>query len=397
MSNASFNNSVKNTPLENSKSAPLALSTQSCCRNRYTSSEQITALAVGVYKKKCARGITYQDCLENGFAYHKRQAQDTLKYHLRIGTLFTLEDKRPQQYYPTAIRAEVMENKQKNTPIDPTGVALPNLPHISKGPLANCLELVIMQTLEGYVLPLLPEASLFIHNMHFKTKVSPECYIELNLPYYKKNKGKYHTEIIGSTHVDYVFYSSGTININTTCSKNPYKLETEEDRSRIISFFGQIRDRLIILLCDKHERLVPDIMDWQLTEADINKDIKVSDVFHFSAIKVQVRHLDHLFSVYVKSMGEHTVCRLEERKHPAEKPAIEFVNDTFNPIGRLEKQIAEIEKKVDVMLLKGNDNNNDNHDPQSLNGISLQNGKGGNGNNNSCPDARRRMMKGGEE
>jgi len=39
------------------------------------------------------------------------------------------------------------------------------------------------------------------------------------------------------------------------------------------------------------------------------------------------------------------------------------------------KQIAEIEKKVDVMLLKGNDNNNH----RSLNCISLQNGKGGNG------------------
>jgi hypothetical protein len=38
-------------------------------------------------------------------------------------------------------------------------------------------------------------------------------------------------------------------------------------------------------------------------------------------------------------------------------------------IGRLEKQIAEIEKKVDIMLLKGNDNN------RSLNGISLPNGK----------------------
>jgi hypothetical protein len=66
-------------------------------------------------------------------------------------------------------------------------------------------------------------------------------------------------------------------------------------------------------------------------------------------------------------------------------------------IVRLEKQTAGIEKKVDVMPLKDNDNNNDNHDPQSLNGISLQNGKGGNGNNNSCHDARRRMMKGGEE
>ena len=307
---------VNSTRLENSKNTLLSLSAQICFRNRYVTSGQITKLAVETYKMKGGRGITYTDLLEKGLTVNKKQAQDMLKYHFRKETLFTLDDKRPQQYYPTAIRSEVIENKQKNTPIDPTGVALPNLPHISKGPLANCLEPVIMQTLEGYVLPLLPEASLFIHNMHFKTKVSPECYAELNLPYYKKNKGKYHTEIIGSTHVDYVFYSSGTVNINTTCSKNPYKLETEEDRSRIISFFGQIRDRLIILLADKHERLVPDIMDWQLTEADINKDIKVSDVFHFSAIKVQVRHLDHLFSVYVKSMGKHTVCRLEERKHP---------------------------------------------------------------------------------
>ena len=130
-------------------------------------------------------------------------------------------------------------------------------------------------------------------------------------------------------------------------------------------------------------------MDWQLTEADINKDIKVSDLFHFTAIKVQVRYIDHLFSIYIKSMGKHTVCRLEERKHPVTKrPAVEFVNDTFNPIGRLEKQIAEIEKKVDVMLLKGNDNNND-HDPQSLNGIPLQNEKGGNGNDSVCSDDRR--------
>ena len=88
-------------------------------------------------------------------------------------------------------------------------------------------------------------------------------------------------------------------------------------------------------------------MDWQLTECDINKDIKVSDLFHISAIKVQVRHLDHLFSIYIKSMGKHTVCRLEERKHPvAEKPAIEFVNDIFNPSDRFERRFAEQDSKL---------------------------------------------------
>jgi hypothetical protein len=42
------------------------------------------------------------------------------------------------------------------------------------------------------------------------------------------------------------------------------------------------------------------------------------------------------------------------------------------------------------MLLKGNDNNN-NHDTPSLNGISLQNGKGGNGNNGNSDGRRRRI------
>lgn len=252
---------------------------------------------------------------------------------------------------------------QRNGSLDPIGVAFPNAPSlsVSKGPLANCMEPVILQALEGYILPLLPKAPLFIHNMHFKTKVCPECYLELKLPHYIRNRGKHHAEIIGNTQVDYILYSSGTVNVITTCSKNPHKLETEEDRSRLIAFFGQIRDRLIIVLADKHERLVPDIMDWQLTEADINKDIKVIDLFHLSAIKVQVRYTDHLFSIYIKSMGKHTVCRLEERKHPTTKrPSIEFVNDIFNPSDRFEGRFAEQDSKLneinDTLRRLGNNN-----------------------------------------
>jgi hypothetical protein len=91
-------------------------------------------------------------------------------------------------------------------------------------------------------------------------------------------------------------------------------------------------------------------MEWQLTECDINKDIKVSDFFHFSATKVQVRHLDHLFSIYIKSMGKDTVCRIEERKHPAKKTAVEFINDTFNPYEHL--------GKIDAVINKSCANNN---------------------------------------
>ena len=102
-------------------------------------------------------------------------------------------------------------------------------------------------TLEGYVLPLLPEAPLLVHNLHFKTKITPECYSELNLPSYKKNEGKNHEEIIGNTKVDYILYSSGTVVIHTTCSNYPFKVETEEDRLKLIGYFGQIRAGLIKL------------------------------------------------------------------------------------------------------------------------------------------------------
>jgi hypothetical protein len=345
-SNKSVETKGSNNTLQvDNKFTPLVLAAQGLVGRNYISAEEMTELAINHYRTKKGKGITLQYLIEKGLVQHKKQAQDTLKYHLRKGTLFTIADKRPQQYYPTSIKSEIIQNLGKNTPIHPTGVAMPlptSLSCSSRSPLFQSLEYLTLHTLEGYVLPLLPKAPLFIHNMHFKTKISPECYKELNLPYYKNNYGKYHTEVIGNTHVDYVFYASGIVNVDTTCSTNPYRLETEEDRSRIIAFFGQIRDRLIVLLCDEHERLVPDIMDWYITEADINKDIKVSDLFHFTAIKVQVRHLDHLFRIYVKSMGKETVCRIEENKHPKKKPAIEFISDVFNPPERFDDTIDKI-------------------------------------------------------
>lgn len=306
-------------------------------------------MALDTYKTKGGRGITYADLLDRGFGLHKGQAQDILQYHLRKGTLFTLEDRRPQQYYPTEIKSEIMERKlQNNTPIHPSGVAFSNLP-LSKGPLANCLQPVILETLEGYVLPLLPTAPLFIHNMHFTIKVSSEYYTELNLPGYKQNNGKHHEEVIGKSLVTYIFYKRGTVDIQVLCSNNPYKLETEEDRSRILAFFGQLRSGLIGLLCDKHERIVPDILQWEATECDINMDIKVSDILHLTGIKIQIRHLDHLFRTYIKAMGKDTICRIEENKRP-KVTAIEFINDVFNPLEKVESYLKEYDKKIDQII-----------------------------------------------
>jgi hypothetical protein len=173
--------------------------------------------------------------------------------------------------------------------------------------------------------------------MHFKLAIIPECYNELDLPLDKVNKGKEHSEIIGNVRISYRLYANGTIMVSTESSNNPFKLEDEIDRSRLMAFFGQMRDRLITFLMDRHERLVPDIMEWELTQCDINKDIIVSDWFPLAGLRVQVKHLDHLFRIYIKSMGKDTVCRVEETKHP-KKPVIEAITEIFNPNQKLENQ-----------------------------------------------------------
>lgn len=102
-------------------------------------------------------------------------------------------------------------------------------------------------------------------------------------------------------------------------------------------------------LNDPHERSVLDIMEWYLTECDINRDIKVNDCLHYTGIKIQVKHLDHPFRIYIKSMGKDTVCRVEEGMHP-DTHTIEAVNNIFNPNEKIEKRLAMHEKLLQEIL-----------------------------------------------
>ena len=126
-------------------------------------------------------------------------------------------------------------------------------------------------------------------------------------------------------------------------------------------FFGQIRDRLVTFLMDRHERIVPDIMDWELTQCDINKDIKVGEAIHYTGIKVQVKHFDHLFRVYIKSMGKDTVCRVEESVScPKGSSAIEAINSLLNPRDHIENLIANmIDRKLGEKICSANDGKKD--------------------------------------
>src|SRR5919106_6206930 len=114
-----------NLPLTNDKNTPQALEAQYYGHRSYTNSKLIIDIAIDEYKKHNGKGITYMTLLEKGIAKSKKQAQGILKWHLKQVTLFTIPDKRPQEYYPSCLRSEILKYQlQKNTPVDPLGVSL---------------------------------------------------------------------------------------------------------------------------------------------------------------------------------------------------------------------------------------------------------------------------------
>ena len=65
------------------------------------------------------------------------------------------------------------------------------------------------------------------------------------------------------------------------------------------------------------------------------EEVKIRPLLHFSAIKIQVKHLDRLSRIY-KALGKDTVCRVEDAKQP-KKRAVEFINDVLNPMEKIER------------------------------------------------------------
>ena len=53
-------------------------------------------------------------------------------------------------------------------------------------------------------------------------------------------------------------------------------------------------------------------MKWILTGCDINKDVTVSDKLQLTAIDIQLKDADRVFRLYIKSLGDKAVYRVEE-------------------------------------------------------------------------------------
>jgi hypothetical protein len=311
---------------------------------KLTRAEEIDALAVKKYKTN-GKGISFQDLISFGLAKHKTQAQNTLKRYVAKNILFVNGNHKPQRYFPSSLKAEICEARfSKNAPIRVTEVPYLQTTHLSNK------DAIVTQTLAAYVLPLLPKLPASIHKIQLGLKLDPEYYSEIRLLARSENRGKAHEEVIASVLVRYLFYPNGKVMVFVTCSNTPFKLESSDDLNRLIAFLGAVRDRLIVYLCDRHERAVPDIMQWNLTECEINRDVIVSDWLQFTGLNIQVKHALHLFRIYIKAKGENTLCRVEESISHKNKPVLEAINDIFNPNERLERRIAELGAAINHIL-----------------------------------------------
>ena len=168
MSNIIYN--VENGPIDVCENRTFEQLVHRYGKWQHISSKEIENLAITKYQS-CGLGITFND-ITTTFQCKKTKAQKKLKLLCNESSnkngerikpkLFTMNRTKPQQYFPSCIRATIIENK-RNRPIDPTGVTY-SKGHSSTYPLHNAVESQIVQSFltQLYLLPWQP---LNMHNI----------------------------------------------------------------------------------------------------------------------------------------------------------------------------------------------------------------------------------------
>jgi hypothetical protein len=330
--------SFENVPIHSEQNVPFGLLVPCLPRRNNIRNKEVEHLAI-VKFTECKKGITFED-LTLKFGISKKQSQRKLKECRKRKALFTPEKHKPQAFYPTSLRADVIEylyNNRRNVPVQPTGVTSCNIPlsNIHESDKAQSF-LDVLCAFDNNATP------IHIHKLQLELFINPQGYEDLIRDSLKGNKAKPHEERIGKAYVKYFIYPKGKVMVYIACSNNPFKLETEADETLLFAFFGQVRDRLLYFLSDVRERIVPSIMSWRLIQCDINRDVEVNDRMQLTLPDIQLMYADQVFRIYVKSLHNIVVARCEE-SFTLKSPLIGAVNKIRNPNNMLEN-------KFDVMI-----------------------------------------------
>jgi hypothetical protein len=324
-------------------------------RRRNIAKSKVEEKAIQKYRAG-GYGLKYKDLVEN-FYVTTNQAQLTLKHLHQKGVLFTardlirqginlLKNKKPQEYFPSCIKAEILENLRKKKYANSSAIeSLSCTIHpFQKDAIATALEYQRAQSLLD-TLTLLPFKTPCIHRLLLMLCVNRKFYAELREI---KGKKKIETfeEIIGRRHVKYTLSSNGTVQIAVKSNDTPFKLETDQDVSIIFSFFGQVRDRLLSLLGDPKELLVPSLMEWVLEQCDLNKDVEIDETGQLTLPDVQLMHMDRVFRQYVKIIEGRAYYRVEESLQ-LNKFLPEALDNIRHPYRSLENKLDHLTKIIE--------------------------------------------------
>lgn len=301
------------------------------------------------------------------FHIKKGQAQLTLKHLHHKRVLFTavdlirqginlMKNKKPQEYFPSCIKAEILESLRKKKYANTSAVkSLSSAIHpFQKYAMATVLEYQRAQSLLE-TLMLLPNKPAHIHRLLLILPINRQFYAELRENKAKKKIEKYE-EIIGSRYVKYTISSNGSVQIAVRSNNTPFKLETEQDVSIIFAFFGQVRDRLLSLLGDPKELLVPSLMEWVLEQCDLNKDVDIDETGQLTLPDIQLKHMDRVFRQYVKIIDGKPYYRIEESLQlnkllPEALDNIRHPNRSLDEkLDRLAKIIEDHNQKIESLI-----------------------------------------------
>jgi len=184
--------------------------------------------------------------------------------------------------------------------------------------------------------------------------IDKEYYQSLTNKAASVNKGKCLEENIGRRHVNYIFYPNGRVLIAVRSSDTPFKLETDDDLAILFSFFGQVRDRLIYYVSDIRDRGIPLITEWFLKACDLNKDVKIDEKAQLHLPDIQLKHMDQVFRMYIKSLQDKAVCRVEKSLAldlPLTK-ALDSITSPGKAINDLKNVVIQLGQKIDSLSKK---------------------------------------------
>jgi hypothetical protein len=300
---------------------------------RRITKNMIEDLAIEKYKSG-GKGIIFKD-VQRRFSLRKAKVQRSLKHFHRNGTLFTARDldcqgisfqnTNPQQYFPSSIKADIIEDLKRrsaNVQVQPTGSNLlgsnligstltgPNLSNRGNA-LSDVFEHQKAQSFFD-VLIHLPFTPLHIHKLQLSLLIDKEYYQALAKKAEPINLAKRFEEHFGRRYVIYTFSPNGRVQIAIRSSDTPFRIETDEDEAKLFSFFGQAKERLLHYVSDIHERGVPEITEWILKECDLNKDIEINEKAQLYLPDIQLKYADQVFRMYIKSLHDRSVCRVEK-------------------------------------------------------------------------------------